>query len=522
MSSSSTASASYDFEYFVIGGGSGGLASSKRAADILGEGKVMCCDFVKPSPAGSTWGLGGTCVNVGCIPKKLMHQAALLGHAAEDARKFGWNVATTKANAPPVVDDESADESASGSKWLATQQLEHSWGKMVEGVQNHIGSLNWGYRTALRDHKVKYENSYVSFVDAHTVKTVNKRGKEKTYTARNFCIAVGGRPRVPSIPGAEYAITSDDIFNLSKAPGKTLFVGASYIALECAGFLTGLGFDTTVMVRSIFLRGFDQQVANSIADYMEKHGTKFIRGCVPKAITKLDDGRLSVTFESAKGGGEAEEIFDTVCFAIGRDATTAGLKLENAGVAVDPASGKLVTDDFERTNVPHIYAVGDVLAGKPELTPVAIQAGILLADRLFKGASAVCEYNKIATTVFTPLEYGTIGYSEEQAIEILGEARVEVYHQYFTPLEWTVAKREDNICYGKLIVDKEENEKVIGLHILGPNAGEITQGFAIGFKMGATKAHYDSVIGIHPTVAEVFTTMHITKSSGVCAESEGC
>lgn len=232
-------------------------------------------DFVTPSPPGTTWGLGGTCVNVGCIPKKLMHQAALLGGFKEDAPKFGWE--------------------GDGDGGENKPHKAMNWELLVESVQNHIRSLNWTYRVTLRDKGVKYHNELARFTGPNTIKAVNKKGKESIYTAEKFIVATGGRPRYPNIPGAlEYGITSDDIFSLGRRPGKTLCVGASYISLECAGFLHGFGFDTTVMVRSILLRGFDQQMANKIGDYMEEEGINLIRECVPTKLEKLDDGKIKV------------------------------------------------------------------------------------------------------------------------------------------------------------------------------------------------------------------------------------
>jgi len=486
----------FDYDIIVIGGGSGGLAASKEAAR-LGK-KVAVCDFVVPSPAGTTWGLGGTCVNVGCIPKKLMHQAALLGEAVKDAKSFGWDV----------------DKS----------QVNHNWGKMVEEIQAHIGGLNWGYKVALREKEVTYLNEYAEFIDEHTLKTVNKKGKEKNITADKFIIATGGRPKYPDIPGVEHGISSDDLFSLSYNPGKTLLVGASYIALECAGFLAGLGLETTVMVRSILLRGFDQQIANKIGDYMEEHGVNMIRECVPTSIEKVEDGapgKLKVSGKY-KDGTEFVDEFNTVIFAIGRDACTNKIGLDKVGVELNPKNGKVIHNEAEQTNVPHIYAIGDVLDDKPELTPMAIQSGKLLARRLAGVSEVLTDYVNVCTTVFTPLEYGCCGYSEEDAIEKYGEDDIEVYHTGFWPLEWTVAHRPETACYCKLVCVKSQNMKVVGIHYLGPNAGEVTQGFGIAVKMGATKDDFDALVGIHPTTAENFTTLTISKSSGEDATVAGC
>lgn len=485
----------FDYDIVVIGGGSGGLSASKEAAR-LGK-KVAVCDFVKPSPAGTTWGLGGTCVNVGCIPKKLMHQAALLGEATNDAKSFGWGVET----AP------------------------HDWKKMVEEVQSHIGGLNWGYRVALREKNVTYLNEYATFVDKNTIKTTNKKGVEKTVTAARFILATGGRPRYPDIPGAkELGISSDDLFSLQHSPGKVLLVGASYIALECAGFCAALGLDTTVMVRSIFLRGFDQQMSNKIGEYMEQHGVNMIRECVPTGLERVEEGapgKVRVQGKYNDGTAFTDE-FNTVIFAIGRDACTSNIGLDQVGVALNPKNGKVLHDAGERTNVDTIYAIGDVLDDKPELTPVAIQAGKLLARRLCGASDLLTDYVNVCTTVFTPLEYGGCGLAEEDAIKQYGEDDVEVYHTNFWPLEWTVAHRPENACYAKLICVKSLKERVVGLHYLGPNAGEVTQGYGIALKMGATKADFDNLIGIHPTTAETFTTMEITKASGANAAASGC
>uniref|UniRef100_A0A8D2D2E3 thioredoxin-disulfide reductase (NADPH) n=1 Tax=Sciurus vulgaris TaxID=55149 RepID=A0A8D2D2E3_SCIVU len=454
-------SSANDYDLIVIGGGSGGLSCAKEAA-ILGK-KVMVLDFVVPSPQGTSWGLGGTCVNVGCIPKKLMHQAALLGQALQDSRKFGWEY---------------------------NQQVKHNWETMTEAVQNHIGSLNWSYRLSLRENGVAYVNAYGEFVDLHKIKATNKKGQETYFSASKFVIATGERPRYLGIQGdKEYCITSDDLFSLPYCPGKTLVVGASYVALECAGFLAGFGLDVTVMVRSVLLRGFDQEMAEKVGSYMEKHGVKFLRKFVPLMVQQLEKGspgKLKVLAKSTEGPETIEDVYNTVLLAIGRDSCTRKLGLEKIGVKINEKNGKIPVNDMEQTNVPHIYAIGDVLEGKPELTPVAIKAGKLLARRLF------------------------------------GASLEKVYHTLFWPLEWTVAGRDNNTCYAKIICNKFDSDRVIGFHILGPNAGEITQGFAAAMKCGLTKQLLDDTIGIHPTCGEVFTTLEITKSSGLDVTQKGC
>jgi len=520
----------YDYDLFVIGGGSGGLACAKEAAKY--GRRVAVADFVTPSLSypNTTWGLGGTCVNVGCIPKKLMHHAGLLAEATKDSQHFGWK------------------DASSG---------EHSWKDLVDGVQKHVRGLNEGYEKDLPEKKINYFNMFAKFRnrdDKHEIYMTDFNGKEIRKRARRFVIAVGGRPRIPAVPGAkECCITSDDIFSLKENPGKkVLIIGASYVALECAGFLTAFGHDVTVMVRSILLRGFDQEMAVKIGEYMQKMGTKFIRGKVPTKFEGRErkDGRIQATqFE----GGERKEgriqafytdsksnpedgvdtkeesdFFDTVLVAIGRAPCTRTLGLCCVGVMRDIKEKIPVFQ--EQTNVPHIYAIGDVASisgfGTLELTPVAIQAGKLLARRLFADATKTMDYANVATTIFTPLEYGCIGLTEEDARKKLGDENVEVYHTIFQPLEMTLPERMNTVgedaCFAKLVLDLENNGKVIGFHFLGPNAGEVTQGYALAMKLGATKADFDDVVGIHPTVAENLTTMDISKGSGLSAEKEDC
>ncbi|XP_077996537.1 thioredoxin reductase 2, mitochondrial-like [Glandiceps talaboti] len=493
INSYSTGIPHYDYDLVVIGGGSGGLACSKEAAQY-GK-KVLVMDYVDPSPQGTKWGLGGTCVNVGCIPKKLMHHASLLGEALHDARKYGWNI-----NGNPTI----------------------SWPTLVEGVQNHVKSLNWGHRVQLRDKKVEYLNAKGSFVDDYNIKAVTPSGKEKVVSAANVVIATGMRPKYPvEVDGAiDYAISSDDLFALQKPPGKILVIGASYVALECAGFLHGLGFPTSLMMRSIPLRGFDRQMSGYVAEHMESIGIHFLRACVPVKMKKDNHGQIAVTYQNTDSGQLQQQEFDTVMMAIGREPLTSNLGLENTSVQLN--DNGYVIGENEQSTVPHIYAIGDVLEGGKELTPVAIRAGKLLAQRLFGKSEEYMDYSKVATTVFTPLEYGTVGLSEEAAITRHGEPGIEVYHAFYKPLEYTVAERSAEKCYIKMVCRRDGQQEVLGLHFLGPHAGEVVQGFAAAMKCGLTRESMLSTIGIHPTSAEEVVKLHITKRSGLDPMVTGC
>jgi len=496
--STSSLEAGAAWDLAVIGGGSGGLAAAK-AAKAAGAEKVVCFDYVKPSTQGTRWGLGGTCVNVGCVPKKLMHYAGLLGACMHDAKAMGFAVDTHPT---------------------------HDWGQLVQTVQNQVKQLNFGYRGGLRSAGVEYINALASFQDPHTLAYQVWGQEPTTLRARHIVIATGGRPIIPDdVPGArEYAITSDDIFSLrSKSnPGKTLCIGASYIALECAGFLTEIGCDVTVAVRSVLLRGFDRQCADKIGEMMRLMGTKFMMGVLPSRMEKNEDGRISVTFSDG-----LSDVYDTVLYAIGRSADTAGLNLEAAGIAA-AKNGKFQLADDTFAEQPHIHAVGDVLQGRPELTPVAIKAGEILARRIFAGTTQTMRYDLVPTTVFTPCEYGTVGLTEEEAVALYGEDELEVYIKEWTTLEHGAVHRVKHANVDasefdqelppsnlmKLICIKAENERVVGFHFVGPNAGEVTQGFTLALKLGATKADFDDVLGIHPTDAEGFCDLSVTRRSG--------
>lgn len=339
----------HEYDLVVIGGGSGGMAAAKEAA-ALGA-RVACLDFVKPSPHGSTWGLGGTCVNVGCIPKKLFHIGSLLRESIhDDSTAYGIEVGGN---------DDTSSSKASGIdeyKELEAPHTRVAWGVLRSNIQNYIRSLNFKYRVRLREKNVTYLNQLATFVDPHTIQAVDKKGKVSTLTSSRFLVAVGGRPAPLDCEGGDLAISSDDIFSLDKPPGKTLCVGASYISLECAGFIAGMGYPVTVAVRSILLRGFDRECSDRIDQYMgSREGIEFKRQVTPTKLVKTEDGRIHVTFSDG-----SEDTFDTVLVAIGRFADTDKLGLDKVGVKTNPKNRKIV-GVFEQSSVSNIYAVGDVL-----------------------------------------------------------------------------------------------------------------------------------------------------------------
>lgn len=486
-------SAEYDYDLVVIGGGSGGLACAKEA--VAFGAKVACLDFVTPSPLGSKWGIGGTCVNVGCIPKKLMHQASILGESIHEAAAYGWQIPDK-------------------------EKIKPDWKQLVQSVQNHIKSVNWVTRVDLRDKKVEYINGLGYFKDNHTITTKLRNGTERTVNGKYIVIAVGGRPRYPDIPGAELGITSDDIFSLDKEPGKTLVVGAGYIGLECAGFLKGLGYNATIMVRSVVLRGFDQQMANVLTDAMTERGISFMHTTVPTSVEKTKEGGLLVNYINTETKQKGSDVFDTVLWAIGRKGLVNDLNLSAAGV--ESKSDKIVVNEAEQTNIANVYAVGDIIEGGAELTPVAIQAGRLLARRLFGGFTELMDYTDIATTVFSPLEYAFVGMSEEDALQKHGADNVEVFHGYYKPTEYFIPQKSVRYCYLKAVCERNGDQKVLGLHYIGPVAGEIMQGFAVAMKAGLTMKILLNTVGIHPTTAEEFTRLNITKRSGLDPTPASC
>lgn len=286
------------------------------------------------------------------------------------------------------------------------------------------------------------------------------------------------------------------------------------IGLECAGFLKGLGYDATILVRSIILRGFDQQMADIVAASMVEKGIDIKMGTKPMSVEKKGDGKLLVKYTFNEKPEEVHsDTFDTVLFAIGRYALVEDMKLENAGVKI--VEEKIDVDSNSRTNIENIYAVGDVLYRKPELTPVAINAGRIIARHLFNNSDETMDYEDVATTIFSPLEYGCVGLSEEVAAARHGADNIEIYHAYYKPTEFFVPQRSVRYCYLKAVAFREGDQRVLGLHFVGPVAGEIIQGFAAALKSGLTMKILKNTVGIHPTVAEEFTRLLITKRSGL-------
>ena len=474
----------YNYDFFVIGGGPGGNAAAKEASKY--NIKVGLADFVQPSPMGTSWGLGGTCVNVGCIPKKMMHYAGLL----YDQMKFF-----------PLV----------GYPKELTREF--NWDTLRDNVQGHISSLNFGYRSQLRKNKVTYYNKFAKFIDIHTIELIDKKGKTETITADKILVSIGLRPTYLDIPGAkELCITSDDLFKLKKAPGKTLIIGASYIAVECASFLKSLGFDVTIMVRSMILRGFDRDMADRLRKVLDRDGIKFLDKCIPLSFNK-DNDKIICDYKNNDTGENAKDVFDTVLLATGRTADCSKINISCTGIKL-ATSGKIIVDQFDKTNIDNIYAIGDISEGRPELAPPAIKAGKLLSQRLFGGKTLTVNYENIATTIYTKIEYGTCGLSEEKAIEKYGKDNIKVYHSEFVPVEWTYDLENEESCYIKIIVNIKDNNRVIGWHILSANAGEITQGISVAMNCGLTKEKLDETIGIHPTIAEEMTTIDVLKGEG--------
>jgi len=445
-------SSTYDYDLFTIGGGSGGVRASRVSANL--GARVAVAESGR---------FGGTCVNVGCIPKKLFSYAAHVRDELKDAADFGWNIPE------PSFD----------------------WKRLVANKDREIDRLNGVYERILVNAGVTIHRGHASILDPHTVSL-----NGKTYTAKHILVATGSWPQKPAIPGAELAITSNEAFYLDQLPKRALVVGGGYIAVEFASIFHGLGVDTTLAYRGArLLRGFDADLGTRLAEEMGRKGVAVHLNCTPVGLAKQGNA-VHVEFNN-----NTRDSFDLVMFATGRVPNTAKLGLEAAGVKLG-ADGAIVVDNYSKSAVDSIHAIGDV-TNRMNLTPVATSEGMALAKTLFGGTPTPADHDNVPTAVFAHPNLATVGLPEHRARERYG--KVDIYKASFRSLKHTVGKSEEKI-FMKLVVDAA-SQKVVGAHMIGPEAGEIIQGIAIAVKLGATKAQFDATIGIHPTAAEEFVTM---------------
>ena len=446
-----------EYDYIVIGGGSGGIASANRAAMhgakvILFEGKEV----------------GGTCVNVGCVPKKVMWYGAQVAETLHRyAGEYGFDVTINKFD-------------------FATLKANR---------QAYIDRIHGSYERGFDSNGVERVYEYARFVDPHTVEVAGER-----YTAPHILIATGGHALYPNIPGSEYGITSDGFFELDEVPKRTAVIGAGYIAVEVAGVLNALGSDTHLFVRKDRpLRTFDKDIVDVLVDQMAKSGPTLHTHANATEVVKNTDDSLTISFDN----GETITV-DCLIWAIGRAANTSGFRLEKTGVKLTE-KGTIYSDEFENTSVPGIYALGDV-TGKLDLTPVAVKAGRQLSERLFNNkADAKLDYTDVATVVFSHPVIGSVGLTEEKAIAKYGAENIKVYKSSFTPMYTALGDNRQPSTMK--LVTLGEDEKIIGLHGIGYGVDEMIQGFSVAIKMGATKADFDNTVAIHPTGSEEFVTM---------------
>jgi glutathione reductase (NADPH) len=448
----------YDYDLFVIGAGSGGVRAARRAAGFGASVAVAEERY-----------MGGTCVNVGCVPKKLMVYASHYAEDFEDAAAYGWSVG----------------------------ERHFDWSSFLANKNREILRLNRVYTEMLDDAGVQHFDGRAVVLDPHTVQVGDKRIR-----ARYLLVAVGGWPRRPDIPGAELALTSNEIFHLSELPKRVLIVGGGYIAVEFAGILHGMGVAVTQIYRgSMFMRFFDEDVRTTLAEQMRVKGIDLRFEVNVDRLEPCDSGvRAHLTDDTTHDA-------DAVLFAIGRDPKTPGLGLEQAGVQLT-AKGAVLVDAYGKTSVDSIYAVGDV-TDRIQLTPVALAEGTAVAATLFDGRPTRVDHDNVPSAVFSQPNVGTVGLSEHAA---RAEHDVVVYRSVFRPMKHTLTGRGERTMM-KLVVDKP-SDRLLGVHMVGPDAGEIIQGFAVAIKCGATKAQLDSTIGIHPTAAEELVTMRTPATDG--------
>ena len=450
--------AQYDYDLFTIGAGSGGVRASRMSASFGAKVAVAEERY-----------LGGTCVNVGCIPKKLLVYASHFSEDFSDAAGYGW-----------TVGERSVD-----------------WRKLIANKDREISRLNGLYRNILSDNGVEIIEGHAEIVDPHTVTVDGKR-----HTAKYILVAVGSWPVVPEISGAEHAITSNEAFHLGSLPEKVIIVGGGYIGVEFAGILHGLGAHTTQLYRGeLFLRGFDDDIRRTLADEMRKRGIDLRFNSDIRKIEKL--GSLLQATLTDGSNIEANQIL----YATGRLPLTQNLGLERAGVQLKD-NGAVVVDEYSKSSADNIYAIGDC-TDRLMLTPVAIAEGMAVANTLFNNKPTRPGYFNVPTAVFSAPNCGTVGLTEEQARQQHYQA--DIYRTSFRPLKHTLTGRDERTMM-KLVVDAA-TDRVLGCHMVGPDAGEIIQGLAVALNCGATKAQFDATIGIHPTAAEEFVTMRTKLTS---------
>jgi glutathione reductase (NADPH) len=445
-----------DYDLIAIGGGSGGLSAAERAAHYGARCAVVEADA-----------LGGTCVNRGCVPKKVMWNAAGIAHTLRDAAGYGYSVAL-----------EGMD-----------------WGELKRARDAYVHGINDWYRTYLADSGIAEVRGQARFLDAHTIEVGGER-----YSADHIVIATGGRPAVLAVPGAELGITSDGFFELERRPERVAIIGGGYIAVELAGMLRALGSEVTMLVRREqgVLHGFDDMLRTGLMDEMLCDGISIHAGTRVGCLEREPEGTLAIPCNGQRLSG-----FDAVIWAVGRVPASDGLDLAAAGIETD-AEGYIPTDEYQNTRVEGIYAVGDI-TGRAALTPVAIAAARRLADRLFGGRpERRLDYENIASVVFSHPPIGTVGLTEERARELHGEA-VKIYQTRFTPMFHALTERKVHTAMKLVTVGAQE--RIVGCHILGPGADEMLQGFAVAIRMGAHKADFDDTVAIHPTSAEELVTM---------------
>jgi glutathione reductase (NADPH) len=448
------------FDYIAIGGGSGGIASANRAA--MRGAKVALIEAKH---------MGGTCVNVVCVPKKVMWHGAQVAEAINlYAPDYGFNV----------------------------EVKGFDWSKLVESREAYIGRIHKVYDSGLASNVFTVIKGFAKFVDN---KTVEVNGEH--YTADHILIAVGGRPSIPHIEGAEHGIDSNGFFELKEQPKRVAVIGAGYIAVELAGVLHGLGTETHLFVRKHSpLRNFDPYIVDTLVDVMAAEGPTLHTESVPHKLVKEDDGSVTLHLDNGK-----THNVDQVIWAIGREPTTNAINVAAAGVEVN-SSGFVKVDEFQNTTAKNVYAVGDIIENGIELTPVAVKAGRTLSERLFNKElpdDLKMDYSLVPTVVFSHPPIGTIGLTEQEAISQYGEENVKIYQSGFTAMYTAVTKHRQP-CKMKLVCAGPD-EKVVGLHGIGFAVDEMIQGFAVAMKMGATKADFDAVVAIHPTGSEEFVTM---------------